>query len=129
MGSATNLDFAAMPSGILAAVSSSREALPAVIDAAIDGTFPAFESSPAFREAFPRPDARAVAILHHARGLDFVSAVIPFYEGPPVDRDGGPPLAFDLFAYVTPDASLAIRIRYPLALVKAFAGPSGANSP
>lgn len=106
--------FSALPSGILVSLDVSDDTFDAAIDASIDSSRIPFSETPAFQSAFPVPDAPPVAILHadlrYLNDFWFESAKLP---------DDGLPLHLDAFAYVTPDASLAIRVRLPLAFLHA----------
>lgn len=116
--------FAALPTGVLAAANAPRKAVSKAIDAALDATLPPFESSPAFRDAFPYPDARAVAVLHvDLRALAAAYPDITHFIGldlSEIENDDGRPLSLDAFLYVAPDASLALRVRVPLAVANAL---------
>lgn len=110
-----------LPSGLLLGIGTAS---PAPLDAAIDaalGTPPApLPESPAFRTAFPAPDAPPIAILHADLRLLSACSSFLFRPDPAKLSADGLPLPLDAFAYVTPDASLAIRIRLPLAILPAL---------
>ena len=89
------------------------KAISAAIRAEIKEECAAFVA-PAFQTAFPAPDAPPVAILH--ADLRVLNALLLAPAKLPAD---GPPLPLDAFAYVTPDASLALRVRLPLAFLHA----------
>ena len=128
------LSTASLPAGHLIALNDiDGTLLRAAIDAALDGglsTRP-FDQSPAFRAAFPHPDAPAHVIAHldlsdlaaiqRAIGLDFIPILGISLSSIPT------PCPIDLFAYVTPDSSLVIRLRLPI--LRSPSPPASAPSP
>lgn len=112
------ISLAWLPDGLLVAVNDDASALlPAAIDAAIDGTATPFESTPAFRAAYPYPDGPAFAIAHLDLPalLDLLPWKLQFKDEPLPD-----PCPIDLFAYIASDASLVTRLRAPASLLKAI---------
>ncbi|MBR6022566.1 MAG: hypothetical protein IK066_09150, partial [Kiritimatiellae bacterium] len=120
------VSLAWLPDGLLVAVNDDASALlPAAIDAALDGTATPFESTPAFRAAYPYPDAPAFAIAH--LDLPAILDLLPWklqFKDEPLPT----PCPIDLFAYIASDASLVTRLRAPASLltaIKHFSLPSG----
>ena len=115
-----SLSFAWLPDGLLLAFNDTDASLlPAAIDSVLDGTAVPFESSSAFRDAFPSPDGPAFAIAH----LD-LPALLPLLPSevtaalPSIPS----PCPVDLFSCNAPDGSLVLRLRVPAALPPAIIG-------
>lgn len=121
-----------LPSGILAAGHVPSATVDAAIDAALDGgsTRP-FDQSPSFRAAFPAPDAPPIAILHAdlraIRNSYQISRGLLSFDT--IKDENGPPFPLDAYAYVTPDASLVLRIRLPVLRSPAPGGIAGSTAP
>ncbi len=123
------ISLAWLPDGLLVAVNDDASALlPAAIDAALDGTATPFESTPAFRAAYPYPDGPAFAIAH--LDLPALLDLLPWkleFKDEPLPT----PCPIDLFTYIASDASLVTRLRAPASLLKAlkhFSLPGGAGA-
>ena len=112
------ISLAWLPDGLLVAVNDDASALlSAAIDAALDGTATPFESTPAFRAAYPYPDGPAFAIAH--LDLPALLDLLPWkleFKDEPLPT----PCPIDLFAYIASDASLVTRLRAPASLLKAI---------
>ncbi len=114
------LSLAWLPDGLLLAANDADfSLLHAAIDAALDGTATPFDQTPAFRAAYPEPDAPACAIAH--LDLPALLAGLPQQIASfiPAIPD---PCSIDFFGYIADDGSLAARLRAPADLVKAFFG-------
>ncbi len=120
-----------LPSGILLVPMATSATVDAAIDAALDDGLPTrpFDQSPAFRAAFPAPDAPPIAILHAnlraIRNSYPTSRWILSFDA--IKDEDGPPFPLDAYAYVTPDSSLVIRLRLPV--LRSPAPPASAPSP
>ena len=122
------LSYAILPSGILFGA-ASRQRFDAAIDAALDATIPPPDDLPAFRAAFPYPDAPAITAFH-ADYSAILEAYLPGYAEAlaktaeslrqAVDEDDLPflkpdagtydaPAVLDLFIYLAPDHNPALR--------------------
>ena len=121
-----------LPSGILAAGHVPSATVDAAIDVALDGgsTRP-FDQSPSFRAAFPAPDAPPIAILHAdlraIRNSYQISRGLLSFDT--IKDENGPPFPLDAYAYVTPDASLVLRIRLPVLRSPAPGDIAGSTAP
>ena len=121
--------FVAIPgTGVLAASEVPPSALPAAIDALLDGELSTrhFSPSPALLSAFPTPDAPPVAILH--ADLRALAAAYPENaENIRLDRviaavPPSAPLSLDAYLHVASDDSLILRLRVPADFVRAHTG-------
>ena len=131
------LSTATLPDGHLVALNDADGTLlRAAIDALLDGGLSTrlFEQSPAFRAAFPPPDAPAHAIAH--LDLSDLDAICGFSDlgflpllGIPLSSNSIPsPCPIDLFAYIASDSSLVTRLRAPVPLLHSLAAPDGGPS-